>query len=153
MSRIHDFPTVGEYRGCGLHAYQPQSRIEAIVKPAIDAVAEMTDPVALHEYAANRFNPPEARLLAEKICRKCCELAAAKRRTMPAVDLDKLGAVTAGLANWRWMSTDYYGSLLCDLALPPGAKLPPERDPECRDQMLAQRAREVEECRRRVGLA
>jgi hypothetical protein len=147
MSKVHDFPALDQYRGCNIHAFQPRERIEHVVKPAIDLVAEMADPVALFEYAANRFNPPEARLLAGKICRKCCELAAAQRRTMPAVDLQKLGALTAGLGSWRWTSPWTYTSMLCDENLPPGAMPSTARDPAEHDRLIADKERETAEAR------
>ena len=103
------FPTVGEYRGVGLHAFQPPERIGAVVKPAIDVVHGMSDIGALASYAADARNAPEARLLAAAKCEAGFTIAVDERRQRPAIDLLRVRASVAGLTK-SWMSTTHYGS-------------------------------------------
>ncbi len=105
-------PTVGTYRGVGIHAFQPEHRIETVVKPAIDAVSRLTDLAALAAYAQQPSHPPEARLFAAARCEAAWQLAAESRAVRPVIDLDKVKATVAGLNSLRWMDRRRYTSLL-----------------------------------------
>lgn len=105
-------PVVETYRGVGIHDFQPRDRIQTVVKPAIDLVIGMTDPVALVGYAGNTAFPPEARLFAEARAEACWQLAAEGRAIRPTISLTSLRASTAGLDSRRWMSVTHYVSML-----------------------------------------
>jgi hypothetical protein len=57
-------PIIKRYRNVGIHDFQDRERIETVVRPAIDLVYQMRGAAELYEYATDRRNPPEARLLA-----------------------------------------------------------------------------------------
>ena len=122
-----EFPTVGTYRGVAIHDFQPDERIESLVKPAIDRVHSLQDIEQLYSYAVDFQNPPEARLLARAKCEAYFQIAAEERRTRPNIDSEMLRARTAGLNSWTWMSFNYYASSF-ELNLAPGAKYPPKRE-------------------------
>lgn len=105
-------PNVGRYRGIEIHDFQPQERIRSVVKPAIDAVYEISDPTRLLEYVGNSANPPEARLFAVARCNAAWELAAENREARPRFDRDRLEAIAAGLASLTWMNPRLYATLL-----------------------------------------
>jgi hypothetical protein len=62
------FPTERSYRGVLLHAFQPDSRVEGFLMPAIDVVHSMCDIERLYAYAVDFQHPPEARLYARAKC-------------------------------------------------------------------------------------
>jgi hypothetical protein len=99
------------HRGVGLHAFQPQERIETVVKPAIDAVFGISDPATLAAYAADAANPPEARLFAGARVEAAWQLAAEGRALRPNVDLELLRATTAGVDSLNWVDPYRYCSL------------------------------------------
>ena len=98
------------YKNVGIHDLQPRERIEAVVKPEIDIVAEMVDPLKLFAFALDPLRAPEARLAAAARCEAAAGIATARRERGPAVDIDKLHAAVAGLDSQVWRSPVYYGS-------------------------------------------
>jgi hypothetical protein len=110
------------YRGCGVFSRQPRERIETVVKPEIDLVSALTDPVALYAFAFDPMHSPEARLAAAARCEAAAGIVTARRERGPAVDIDKLRAAVAGLGSEIWESPVYYGS---DLDVGPGVPREP----------------------------
>jgi hypothetical protein len=104
-------PTVGTHRGIGLHNHQTPARL-AVVRGAIDQVADMGDVLALVAFAEDPQQPPEARLLAAHKVAVEFEMAAEQRENRPDVDLIKVAASTAGLDSVKWRSPWRYCSLL-----------------------------------------
>ena len=104
--------TAGVYRGVGIFGDQPASRIEHVVKPAIDEVFGMASAIGLVAYAGDARHPPEARLLAAARVEALWELAAENRAIRPLVDLDRLRASVAGLDSVTWTDPVRHGSLL-----------------------------------------
>ena len=105
-------PTDGSYRGVPLHAGQSAERIETVVKPAIDHVSDLSEAIALADYAAEPANPPEARLFAAARVEAIWTLAAEGRAVRPLVDLRRVRASVAGLNSAIWQDPDRYGTLL-----------------------------------------
>jgi hypothetical protein len=103
-------PTIETYRGIGIHDCQPRERIERVIKPEIDIVAGMVDPLALFAYAADPLHSPEARIAAAARCEAAAGIVTARRERGPAVDIDKLRAAVAGLDSKVWRSPTYYGT-------------------------------------------
>jgi hypothetical protein len=112
MDEDDQIPVVGTYRGIGIEADQPTSRIELVVKPAIDRVAAMGDLDLLAAYADDADNPPEARLFAAAKVEVELEIAMAERRLRPVTSLERIRASTAGLGSRRWRDPTRYCSLL-----------------------------------------
>ncbi len=110
-------PIVETYRGVGIHDFQPPDRV-AIVKRAIDKVYEIDELKELAAFAANRIEPPEARLFAAAKCNATWELAVDNREFRPDIDLELLEAHVAGLDSLEWIDPWHYGCLLD--GLPPG---------------------------------
>jgi hypothetical protein len=104
-------PTIGTHRGIGLHDHQSPARIR-VVKAAIDRVARMSDVLELADFAANRREPPEARLFAASKVECEYELAAEERRNRPIIDLERVRATVAGLDSVIWRSPWWYGTVL-----------------------------------------
>jgi len=104
-------PTIGVYRGIGLHDHQTPDRVK-IVKAAIDRVARMSDIMELADFAADAMQPPEARLFAASKIEINYQLAAEERRNRPAIDLDRVRAIVAGLDSRQWRDPERYASLL-----------------------------------------
>ena len=127
------FPIVGEYRGVGLHAFQPAERIEDIVKPAIDTVHAMSDLRELAAYAGGMQHPPEARRLAAAKCEAGYSIAVDERRQRPALDMQRVRASVAGLTR-KWMSRTHYRSDL-DVRLPQGGEDAAKRDVPLSDEV------------------
>jgi hypothetical protein len=140
-------PIVGHYRGIGLHAYQPQSRIDATVIPEIDTVLAMEDPYQLFDWSKNVANCPESRELATNKVLVIWELSAENRAVRPNLDLDLVKAVSAGVDSWTWIDDATYSSLL-DHPKPGVAVL---RDPECRERLRRDKTDALNEARARCG--
>jgi len=104
-------PTIATHRGIGIHDHQSPARIE-IVKRAIDRVALMSDILELADFAADRRQPPEARLFAASKIEVAYEVATEERRNRPIIDLDRVRATVAGLDSLEWRDPDRYASLL-----------------------------------------
>jgi len=102
-------PTIAMHRGIGIHDHQSPARIE-IVKRAIDRVARMSDILELADFAADRRQPPEARLFAASKIECEYELAAEERRNRPIIDLERVRATVAGLDSLEWRSPVVYGT-------------------------------------------
>lgn len=111
MSTDRQMPSAGSYRGVKIQGLQPLDRIEAVVKPAIDAVYSMTDSVHLTDYAADAGNPPEGRLFAAARLEALWQLAAEGRAIRPLIDLERVRASTAGLDSLHWIHPTRYGAL------------------------------------------
>lgn len=128
MSDEHndDMPTVEEHRGVSIHDFQPAERIEAVVKPAIDAVFGLGGGLALLAYARNAQHPPEARLLAAARIEAIWQLAAENREVRLAVHPDKARSATGALDSLHWADPRNYGTLL-EPGPGPGERRP-ERD-------------------------
>lgn len=137
---LGDMPAIGVHRGVRLHAFQPEDRLEAEVRPAIDAVFDMTSPTELLDYAGNCFMPPEARLLANARYRALHEAGAASHG-LRENRIELITAATAGLT-LRWMSPDRFCS---DLDVPkfgaPGSAAPSRRPERERRRLLAAQGR------------
>jgi hypothetical protein len=112
LSDDDQIPIIETYRRVGVHDGQPAERIESIVKPAIDVVHSMADPLALFSYALDAANPPEARIFAAAKCEAIWELAAESRVARPKVDLKKLRAGVTALDSLEWRDPTTYQSLL-----------------------------------------
>lgn len=104
-------PTAEHYRGVKIFGLQSAERIEAVVKPAVDAVFLIADAQALVAYAADAQNPPEARLFAAARCEALWQLAAEGRAIRPKVDLEYLRAATIGLDSLRRANRRFHGSM------------------------------------------
>jgi hypothetical protein len=120
-------PVLETYRGVGIHDFQPTERIDTVVKPAIDQVLALDGINELLAIAGDTYRPPEARLLAAAKLKARYELAAERREARPAIDLDRLRALTVGLDSSEWADPASYGSLL-DTPSPPGSVERPRRD-------------------------
>jgi hypothetical protein len=88
-------PILMEYRGIGIHTGQSSERIEAVVKPEIDCVFELTDVEALFDHAVDVTRSPESRLFAAPKVEAAWKLAAESRRLRPDVNLGRLRACVA----------------------------------------------------------
>jgi len=132
-------PVLETYRGIGIHDFQPTERIQAIVKPEIDAVLALDDINQLLAVAGDTYRPPEARLLAAAKLEARFELAAERREARPAIDLQRLRARTAGLDSVDWADPASFGSLL-DTPPQPGSAPRPRRDEASRARLERARA-------------
>jgi len=104
-------PIVECYKGVGIHDQQTRDRIERVVRWEIDRVLVMNDVRELVEFAADRGNSPEARMLAASKVEAIYQLAAEERRQRPDIDLDDVRASVAGLDSAAWRSPWGYGTL------------------------------------------
>jgi hypothetical protein len=118
------------YKGCPIHDCQGPERVE-IVRREIDAVFALTDTAMLLRYCWDVTRPPEGRLLAAAKIEASCQIAAGERRTRPAVDLDYVRALVAGLTSRGWRSSSHYGCLF-DHPRMPGEAGSTARTPEDR---------------------
>ncbi|KQT53677.1 hypothetical protein ASG43_17730 [Aureimonas sp. Leaf454] len=134
MSDNLAMPIVETYRGIGIHDFQPPDRIQNVIKPAIDAVYGLSDPLKLVAFAKDSRQPPEARLFAAARCEAIWELAAANREIRPNIDLQFVRAIVAGLGSLKWLQPSAYTSLL-----------DPSRDTIRRDPENAERAERARE--------
>jgi len=102
-------PIVGTHRGIGLHDCQSAERLE-LVRAAIDRVFHMENILDLVDFAADRLQPPEARMYAASKVKALYELAAERRENRPEVNLDRVRASVAALdsagvrSKWRYTS-------------------------------------------------
>jgi hypothetical protein len=110
---MRKIPTIAEYRGAGVHAFQDEARIRDVVIPEIDCVLdEMAEqPIALFMFAGSAKNCPEARLIAARLLHEMAREADAGRRRM-AYSREAIEALCAGLDTMRWVDPDTYASLL-----------------------------------------
>ncbi|MER9005911.1 hypothetical protein NKI15_19970 [Mesorhizobium sp. M0862] len=104
-------PTVGEYRGIGLHNHQDAERL-ALVRREIDTVFDLDDIALLVEVCASPEWSPESRLLAAAKLKARHQLAAEDRLTRPAFDMDYVIACTGSLDSQYWRSPTHFGSLI-----------------------------------------
>lgn len=125
---------VEEYRGVGIHDCQDQARIDGTVKPEIDHVFGLTDPMKLLRYAEDEYRSPEARLFAAAKLRASYEMSAIERTSRPNVDLQVVKAVVAGLNSREWRAGEYYGTIL-ERGRAPGEPDLPQRNDDCRRQV------------------
>jgi hypothetical protein len=112
MTDNDEIPTAEVYRGTKIHAFQPAERIATIVRPAIDAVLEMSDCRDLFKHVTNPANPPESKMLAAARCEALWELAAENREPRPDVDLAVIRSCIAGLDCRHLMSRDSYTAVI-----------------------------------------
>jgi hypothetical protein len=111
MTSDDQIQTIEVYRDVAIHDHQSPARI-ATVKVDIDHVMDqLTDTVALAAYAADPSHAPEARLLAREKAIALYAGAATAREARPQLDIERLRAVTAGLAVNRWRSRTHYCSI------------------------------------------
>ena len=123
-------PIIEVYRNVNIFDRQPRERIERVVKPEIDFATTLSDPLALYTFASDPAHSPEARLAAAARAEAASEIVTQRRERGPAVNIDKLHASIAGLANIRWRSSSRYCSLLdvgYDRAVERETPLPDER--------------------------
>ena len=120
MSQI---PTIASHRGIGIHDCQSPGRI-AVVKAAIDRVAQTSDVLELAAFAASPLEPPEARLFAANKVEVEYQVAAEERRNRPIINLDVVRASVAGLDSAEWRSPVVYGTDLEDDGVPREQPLP-----------------------------
>ncbi|MER8431384.1 hypothetical protein [Mesorhizobium caraganae] len=104
-------PTVGEYRGIGLHDHQDEARL-VLVRRELDTVLDLHDITLLVEICADPTWSPEARLLAAAKLRARHQLAAEDRRSRPLFDMAYITACVGSLDSQYWRSPTHYGSLL-----------------------------------------
>lgn len=128
------------YRGVGIHDCQPEYRVNAEVKPAIDDVMLMGDVSELYTYLGGFRNPPEARLLAGAMLKAIFAAAVTERRQRPIIDMERVGALLATLNSRKWRSAWHYGSILHALAPPLSQWSTIMRDPESMDAVLQDKA-------------
>jgi hypothetical protein len=102
-------PTIASHRGIGIHDCQSPARI-AVVKAAIDRVAQTSNVLELVDFAADSQMPPESRLFAASKVEVEYQLSAEERRNRPIIDLDVLRASVAGLDSVVWRSPVVYGT-------------------------------------------
>src|SRR5262245_17802673 len=101
MEENDAIPVVGLHRGVPLEDQQSPERL-AFVRAEIDHVLNMTDAVALSDYAGNAWHSPESRQLAAAMCESLWTVASETRANRPTIDLDRLRASTAGLGSKKW---------------------------------------------------
>jgi hypothetical protein len=102
-------PAVEVYRGCRIHDQQPESRVEAVVKPELDRVFAISDPGKLFEICQSVAWSPEARLLCRVRLLAGWELAAEGRLSRPeGITIEKVKAHTAGLNSVTWRDRLHY---------------------------------------------
>jgi hypothetical protein len=140
--------TIEEYRMVGIQDCQPQDRIETVVKPAIDHVMEIQDPLQLYRYLEHAINPPEARLLAHARLTAIFEIAAEDRSARPNIDMERALALVAALNSRRWRWESYYCSMFDHSMLPHGDRERLARDPEWRTAVERDKAALRDEERR-----
>ena len=105
-------PIIADYRGVGLHDQQDAERLD-VVRRDIDQVFTIgADIRALVSWIENRSRAPESRLLAMAFINAEFEEAGERRRTAPAVDRDKLIAMTFTLDSTKYRSKTFYCSWL-----------------------------------------
>jgi hypothetical protein len=124
-------PTDGQHHGVPFHSFQSADRIEAVVKPAMDRVLEITEPVQLFAVAGDLGQPPECRMLAHALYQ-----AQAEQRSQAHEQrlgrLEQVAAYTCGLSV-RWSDPSCYASLLDTWS--PGSPGPPRRPSEFARQL------------------
>jgi len=130
------------YRGVEIHDAQSAERIDAVVKPEIDAVLGVKDVATLVRWCSDITRSPESRLLAARVLRTMQDLAVAGRAARPAIDLEYVTAAIAGLDSRSARSPTGYGTV-SDTPSPPGLAGHAPRPVEYQ--------REVEEDRRRAA--
>lgn len=108
---FHEMPSVGEYRGRALHAFQGVTRIQTIVVPEIDEVFTCEENARLLSIASDNVYSPEARLLAAERLLRPAEQFAHRRLKVP-VNRDIVRAMVAGLNSLEWTDPEAYTSLL-----------------------------------------
>jgi len=104
-------PVVGLHKGVPLEDQQSDARL-ALVRAEIDHVLNMTDAVALFDYAGDAWHSPESRQLAAAMAESMWAVASETRANRPPIDLDRLRASTAGLGSRRWRDPWRHASLL-----------------------------------------
>lgn len=120
-------PTVGEYRGVGLHDNQDEERL-AIVRSHIDQVFLIRGDIKqLLEFIEWRPNAPEARLLAAAFLHAYVEQAKDARRATPAIDLELVDGWTAMLNSARCRDPRLYDSIFMPRWAPGSPNRPMER--------------------------
>jgi hypothetical protein len=104
-------PVIGLHRGVPLEDQQSSQRLE-LVRAEIDHVLNMTDAVALSDYAGDAWHSPESRQLAAAMVESMWAVASETRANRPPIDLERLRASTAGLGSRRWRDPWRHASLL-----------------------------------------
>jgi hypothetical protein len=111
MPREGKIPIVEVYRGVGLHDQQSPARL-AVVRAEIDRVIELSDLVALVEWAKDIGHAPESRLLAGAKAVAIISSFGNARQKRPGITAEYVQAVVAGLNSEGWRSPDYFGTLV-----------------------------------------
>ncbi len=126
MSQDDKIPTIGTYRGVGLHDQQSPERLD-VVRAAIDQVFDVVDIRELLKIAASPRWPPEARLLAAAMLEAMMQIAADERKVRPNIDLVRVRAAVAGVDSMRWRDRLHFASML-DHGPAPGEDSPVPRE-------------------------
>jgi hypothetical protein len=111
MEENDAIPVIGLHRGVPLEDQQSPERL-ALVRAEIDHVLNMTDAVALSDYAGDAWHSPESRQLAAAMAESMWAVASETRANRPPIDLERLRASTAGLGSRRWRDPWRHASLL-----------------------------------------
>lgn len=124
--RDDQIPTVGTYRGVGLHDQQSAERLEVVKRAIDDVFAAAADSSQLLPIAGNPGWPPESRLFAAAMLEALMAIAADERRVRPDIDLEYVRAIVAGLGSQTWRDPEVFASLLDRWS--PGLEAPAKRE-------------------------
>jgi hypothetical protein len=127
-------PCIGEHRGFVIHAYQGADRIEAVIRPGLDRVLSVTDPLQLFALAGNVAEAPEIRLASAALYESQDEQRAARHKARLG-RIDLLAALIAGLTVLGWHDPAIFASLLDTWRS--GTDAPAARPPEFACQLQA----------------
>src|SRR5262245_27148324 len=111
MEENDAIPIIGQHRGVPLEGQQSPEGL-ALVRAEIVHVLNMTDAVALSDYAGDAWHSPESRQLAAAMAESMWAVASETRANRPPIDLEKLRAATAGLGSKKWRDPWRHASLL-----------------------------------------
>jgi len=104
-------PVIGSHRGVPLEDAQSDARL-SLVKAEIDHVLNITEAVALADWADDAWHSPESRQLAVAMAESMWTVASETRANRPPIDLERLRASVAGLGSKTWRDPWRYASLL-----------------------------------------
>ena len=95
------------YRSVGLHPGQSPERL-AQVRREIDQVFELEEVGALMSWIEDVSKSPEARVLAGAMVEAIFQLAVDERRERPAIDVERVQAITAPLSSTIWIDPNFH---------------------------------------------
>ena len=126
-------PIVDTYRGVGIHDCQPQSRIDGVVKPAIDRAMKLSSSKSLMDFAKDITEPPEARALAAAKLVARYQIAVDERKERPDFDIDMATYYATWLNRKKARSRTHYGNTF-HTPNPPGQPGPVKREVPLTDE-------------------